>query len=367
MREVFMIRQKGGGISVFILIAAMCWLMGYSLVMTERAVEAARSALGVFARSILPSLALFSVCSKLLIKLGAMKKLALLPLDGFLGPLGMSAGGFSAFLIGSFAGFPTGAAALGELCERGEISRREAESLLPFCNQAGISFLLGTVGGVMLNDVRMGAVFFFAQTAAAWICICLTSGERQGREHGIQSNDDKALSWVSAVTSAVRESAFSMIGVCGFVVFFSLVGTALFDTLSAVGIPLGDLLRSAVGGALEISCGFRLLSEAALSTESVLVMGGVLLGWGGCSVFLQAVEKTEEFFFSPKKYLKGKLLASLICPIFTVAFFSLYEKRGGENLIIVSFLMVFCISCVFNYVKIKFFSKKCGKMKRNAV
>ena len=53
-----MIRQKGGGISVFILIAAMCWLMGYSLVMTERAVETARSALGVFAHSILPSLAL---------------------------------------------------------------------------------------------------------------------------------------------------------------------------------------------------------------------------------------------------------------------------------------------------------------------
>ena len=367
MREVFMIRQKGEGISVFILIAAMCWLMGYSLVMTERAVETARSALGVFSRSILPSLALFSVCSKLLIKLGATKKLALLPLDGFLGPLGMSVGGFSAFLVGSFAGFPTGAAMLGELCERGEISRREAESLLPFCNQAGISFLLGTVGGVMMNDVRMGVVFFLAQTAAAWACICLTSGERQGCECRIPPNNGGELSLVSAVTSAVRESAFAMIGVCGFVVFFSLVGTALFDTLSAVGIPLGDLLRSAVGGALEISCGFLLLSEGDLSRASVLLMGGIFLGWGGCSVFLQAVEKTEEFFFSPKKYLKGKLLASLICPIFAMIFFSLYEKKSGEKLIIVSFLMFFCISCFFNYVKIKFFSKKCGKMKRNAV
>ena len=367
MREAFMIRQKGGGFSVFVLIAAMCWLMGYSLVMTERTLETARSALGVFAHSVLPSLALFSICSKLLVKLGVVKKLAALPLDGVLEPLGMSAGGFSAFLVGSFSGFPTGAAMLGDLCERGEISRREAESLLPFCNQAGIAFLLGTVGGVMLQDVRMGEIFFFAQTAAAWIGICLTSAERRGCEHKISSDVQKEPSWMSAVTSSVRESAFSMVGVCGFVVFFSLVGTALFDTLSAVGFPLSTLLRAVLGGGLEISCGFLLLSKAELSTESVLILGGVFLGWGGCSVFLQAVEKTEEFFFSPKKYLKGKLLASLICPIFTLIFFSLYEKTNGKNLIIVLFLLVVCTSYFLNSVKIKFFSKKCGKMKRNAV
>ena len=367
MQEVFMIKQKGGGFSVFVLIAVACWLMGYSLVMPERTLETARSALGAFAHSVLPSLALFSVCSKLLVKLGVVQKLASLPLEEFLKPLGMSAGGFSAFLVGSFSGFPTGAAMLGDLCERGEISHREAESLLPFCNQAGIAFLMGTVGDIMLQDIRMGKVFFFSQTVAAWISICLTSGERQGCERTLARSVPEETSWMTAVTSSVRESAFSMVGVCGFVVVFSLVGTALFDTLSAVGLPLGALFRAVLGGGLEISCGFLLLSKEELPIESLLILGGVFLGWGGCSVFLQAVEKTERFFFSPKKYLKGKLLASLICPIFTLIFFSLYEMENGKNLIIVLFLIVACTSYFFNSVKIKFFSKKCGKMKRNAV
>ncbi len=362
-----MIRQKGVGFSVFVLIAATFFLMVYSLFMTERAIETVRSALHMFAHSILPSLAVFSVCSKMLVKLGAMQKLSSLRLDRFLRPLGMSVGGFSAFLVGLFAGFPTGAVMLAELCERNEISKREAESLLPFCNLAGIAFLFGTVGSSMLKDTRMGLVFFFAQTVTAWLCVCMTSHERQGCEKSLDFSAHSESSWISAVTASVRESAFSMIGVCGFVIFFSLIGTALFDTLSAIGIPLNAVLHAAMGGLLEISCGFFAISVEAFSRETVLILGGMLLGFGGCSVFLQVVEKTENYFFSPKKYFMGKLLASLICPIFALLFYRLYEISNGKNLIIVSFVPVFCISYFLNCVKIKFFSKKCGKMKRNAV
>ena len=62
--------------------------------------------------------------------------------------------------------------------------------------------------------------------------------------------------------------------------------------------------------------------------------------------------------------------AVLVCValwIFCLLFFLLCQKEDGKNLIIVIFLLVLCISCFLNYVKIKFFSKKCGKMKRNAV
>ena len=362
-----MVRQKRRGFVFFISLTILCWLLSYSLFMVERTIETVRSALDMFAHSILPSLALFSVCAKLIVKLGLTKKLASLPLAGFLRFLGMSAGGFTAFLIGSFAGFPTGAAMLAELCERGEISKREAESLLPFCNHAGIAFLFGTVGGVMLRDARMGMILFLAQTITAWICVCLTAHERRDGALGFVTGEFSSPSWISAITVSVRECAFSMIGVGGFVVFFSLIGTALFDTLTAIGFSLNDLFRSVVGGLLEISCGFRILSEGDFSQKIELILAGIFLGVGGCSVFLQAVEKTESFFFSPKKYWKGKALAGIICPIFTQLFFILCEKENGKKLMIVSFASVFCISYFLNYVKIKFFSKKCGKMKRNAV
>ena len=367
MREVFMIRQKRTEISFFILIGVAIWLMAYSLFMTERTIDTVRAALNVFMRSILPSLAVFSVCAKLLAKSDITRIPAPAWLKGFLHGVGMSAGGFSAFVVGVFAGFPTGAAMLADLYEKGEISEGEAKSLLPFCNQASAAFLFGTVAESMFHDSRLGFIFFFAQTLTSWICVCLTAKDRKGCTDICIWRKTSKKSFVKVLTESVRESAFAMIGVCGFVIFFSLFGTVLFDTLSILGLSGGDAFCVIARGALEISSGFLLISKCAFSMESKIVIGGILLGFGGLSVFMQVAERTETFFFSPVKYFGGKLLANLICPIFSALFFFLYNFENGKYLIIATSTLVFCIFCFFNYVKIKFFSKKCGKIERNAV
>ena len=159
-----MIRQKKIGFSVFILLAVAVWLMGYSLFMAERTMDTVRKSLDVFVCSVLPPLAVFSVCAKLLVKTGAIRRLVPIRFSSFFYPVGMSVGGFAAFFVGLFAGFPTGAAMLSELCVKREISREEAASLLPFCNQASMAFLFGTVGESMFNDSDIGFVFFFAQS-----------------------------------------------------------------------------------------------------------------------------------------------------------------------------------------------------------
>ena len=362
-----MIQQKRIGFSVFILIGIAFWLMAYSLFMTARTIDIVRSTLAVFVRSILPALIVFSVCAKLLVKSDMTFLLAPRWLERFLERAGMSPGGFSAFVIGMFVGFPTGATMLVDLYEKGEISEHEARSLLPFCNQASASFLFGTIGESTFHDFRMGYVFFFAQALTAWVCVCLTANDRKhcGGVHIRRKLPQK--SFVKVFTESVRESTFSMIGVCGFIVFFSLLGTVLFDTFCAVGISLHEIVRAMMGGALEISSGFLWLAEGFFSTELVIVIGGVLLGFGSLSVFMQVAEKTEEHFFSPKKYFGGKLLSSVICPIFSVLFFFLYGFENGKYLIIAISALVSCIFYLFNCVNIKFFSKKCGKIERNAV
>ena len=362
-----MIQQKRMSFSVFILIALAVWVMAYSLLMTERTIETICTLLGIFVRSILPLLSVFSVCTKLLVKTNAFRKLIPVRVRPFLQPLGMSEGGFSVFLLSLFAGFPTGAMMLSELCEKREISSREAESLLPFCNQASVAFLFGTLGTHILGDSRMGFVFFFAQTTTAVVCVCLTANSRYGCAASPNDEEYTKISPVSALTASVRETAFSMLGVCGFFVFFSLVGGALTDTLSVLGLPLGQLLCAMLRGGLEMSSGFILLSEGSFSLEILLVYGGALLGFGGISVFMQAIDRTEAVFFAPVKYFAGKALASVLCPIFSVLFFCLYERNRGQILIIMVSILIFCVFYLFNYVKIKFFSKKCGKIERNAV
>lgn len=362
-----MIQQKRKGFSVFAMIAVSVWLMAYSLFMTERTMAAARTALHLFGESILPSLALFSVCAKLFLKTNVLQRISSSGVRAFLKPLDISAGGFSAFLVGLFAGFPTGAGMLADLCEKKVMSKREAESLLPFCNHAGAAFLIGTVGTALLGRAEMGTILFCAQTATAFCCLCLTSGGRQGIDESGAELRTANVTFFSALSSSVKESVFAMLGVCGFVVFFSMAVTALCDTLSAVGLLSNGLLFAMIGGLLEISFGFVSLSSLGLSAERVLMLGGLLLGFGGLSVFMQATERTELFFSSPKKYFYGKMLESAICPIFACFFFFIYEEKNGKISIIISLCFILCFFYLLNYLKIKFFSKKCGKLERNAV
>ena len=362
-----MIRQKKDGFSSLLFLLAVIWLTVYSIFMPERTMETVRHALAVFTYSILPSLALFSVCSKLLVKTGFADRISALPLKTFLKTAGLSPCGFSAFLIGSFAGFPTGAAMLAEFCERGEISKKEAASILPFCNQAGASFLIGTVGSSLFSDPRKGMIFFLAQLAAAWTGLCLTAFFRRS---AIESTDIPVFSRISvlrAVSDSVRESIFAMLSVCGLVVFFSFINTVLFDTFSLLGLPIGKGLRALLGGLMEISFGFVELSSSGRSAEGLLILGGILLGFGGISVFMQVLERTESSFYSPLLYFAGKLLTGIFCPLFSFLFFIFSEQENGEKMIFVLFLIIICTIYLLNLLKIKFFSKKCGKMKRNAV
>ena len=377
MQEAHMIGQKRTRFSVSLLIAAALLLMGYSLFAPARAMAVVRHALSVFAASVLPSLALFSVCAKILVKADAVRLLRALPLGGFLRMIGVSRGGFAAFLIGAFTGFPTGASVLAELCEKGEIDPREASSLLPFCNQAGAAFVMGTVGEALFHERRLGILLFAAQTLSAFLGLCLTAGKRHAflAETRREREKKTAMPPFTVLTSSIAETAGAMLSVCGFIVFFSLCTEALSDALALVGLSRFAFLRALAGGLLEISAGFLALSETDISADAIAVLGGFFLGFGGISVFLQALDRTERFFFSPADYFLGKGISAVLCPLESLLLFAL--SQGEKSLICHLF---FCLTQIFTAIlltnvifgregkeKFKFFSKKCGKIERNAV
>ena len=359
-----MIGQKKRDFSAMFLIAAAVFLMYYSLSMPERAAETVRRSLSVFVRSVLPSLALFSVCAKILVKSGIAQTLSALPLDGFFRAFGVSAGGFSAFIIGSFAGFPTGASVLAELCRRNEMDAEEAASILPFCNQSGASFVIGAVGASLFRDRDIGIVLFLAQTASATLALLLTAEKRSSFIGKKQTKKRPSSPVFSIVTSSVCETAFAMLSVCGFIVFFSLCTSALWDTLSASGIDAPEWLRIVAGGLLELSSGLALLADSAFSRETAVVLGGLLLGFGGVSVFLQALERTEAFFLSPKRYFFGKTLCAFFCPCAAYLFFTVYQWKNSILSCFFTFLSILCLIFALKNPfprKIKVFFKKVWK------
>lgn len=310
--------------SVGLLMLTALGLMLYILFFPLQAMENIRNSLRIFAFSVLPSLAVFSVCTKILIKTGLIRTLSSSPLMAFTQRLRISPSGFAAFIFGTVAGFPMGASILAELCENGEITSEEASSLLPFCNQAGASFVVGTMGTMLFGDVRYGWILFFAQIAAALTALSLTTFTRKPSALSVISPCQR-VSPFSVLTASVSESAGAMLCVCGFIVFFSLCGDAAFRLCSVLPLARAQGLSPVFSGLLEISSGVTLLAHAPFSTLTRLILSSTLLGFGGFCVFLQAIDRTQACFYAPQKYLFGKLLEAILCPFFAFLLFEMMK------------------------------------------
>ena len=111
--------------------------------------EAVRQGVALCGRSVIPSLFPFFVTVSFAVACGFFSLLRQLRL-----PLNAAV-----FLLGAVGGYPVGGRTVGELYRAGTISRRQAEALLLYCNNAGPSFILSIAGaGVRQPAGGVGAV-----------------------------------------------------------------------------------------------------------------------------------------------------------------------------------------------------------------
>ena len=73
-------------------------------------------------------------------------------------------------LLGWLGGFAAGAQAIGGAYRRGQLTARQAESLLPLCITVSPAFIFVTVGQLMLNSRRLGLALLGAIFGSNLIC-----------------------------------------------------------------------------------------------------------------------------------------------------------------------------------------------------
>ena len=349
MREVASIQQKNDRIWILGAVFLSVGIMGYSVFYPKETGETIRRALLLFAEKILPSLFAFSVSAKILTRSGFCERLERTPLCRLFPFFGVSAAGFSAMLLGFLSGFPVGASVLAELVSGGRMKREEAESLLPFCNNAGAAFVIGTVGLLVFDSAEIGRALYLAQTVAALFAVILTARGRIPFLSFSALERRREGAAVSLVTSAIGEGAISMVGIGGYIVFFSVVTKMLFRVFHAF-LPFFDGIFAIFSGFLEISGGIALISEMSFPEFERLVLCGFLLGFGGISVWMQVADRAENAGISLSFYWRGKCMTALFCALLAPLFCAFGERRTVPWLIFSGFLVVLTIIAVKNKI-----------------
>lgn len=296
------------------ILAALCAL--YVLLTSSSQVIACASAgLRLCGELIVPSLFPFFVLSLLLGKLGLPEALGrrLSPLTE--GLFRVSGKGATALFIGLAGGYPMGAAYLTELLERGEITNREAEKLLGFCNNSGPAFLVGAIGAGVFGSVKAGLLLYCAHVLAALTAgVLLRNGEPS--QHELPLPPAAApLSFPRALSEAVQGAVPALLSVCGFVIVFTvftglLEANGFLELLSAV-LPWGmQQSRALLLGFWELGSGVGALRGLALSPASLALAAG-LVGWGGVSVLFQTLAILADQPVKTGKMLLGRVISAV--------------------------------------------------------
>jgi len=268
---------------------------------------AAKDGLLLWFNNVLPALLPFIVVVNMLSALGFVKMVSQWagPLMGYVFKL-PGAGGF-ALITGLISGYPMGAKTVAEIWREGNITTKEAQRLLAFCNNAGPLFIVGVVGVGMLSSAPAGYALWAGHVVAALAVGVLTRGREKHKQRGTHGynigRDTPSIG--KALGEAVKNAMDALVLVGGLIIFFSVVVRGV--TIFLGHLPFIGLLAGAIG----ITNGVRILADGALSPAKLATIGGII-AFGGFSVHAQALHFTEGTGIKAGVYIFHKALNGVI-------------------------------------------------------
>lgn len=221
---------------------------------------------------------------------------------GLLRPLGqfcrVSKGTESMLLIGFLGGYPVGAQCIAQSYSHGILSKREAERMLGFCNNAGPAFIFGMLSAYFPSKYMLWLLWLIQILSSLLTARFLPSEiTYAGKERTVHET--------ITVTAAVYRSVNAMVTVCAWVILFRIIISVLSGYLSAlpywVMIPFTGILEL-VNGCSEL-----------LSVHSIglrFILASAFLSFGGICVHIQTFSVTNGL--QKHIYITAKILQAAI-------------------------------------------------------
>lgn len=271
----------------------------------KTALDGARQGVMVCLMTVIPALFPFFLLSGLLtaaLMVAPAKGLA--PLARLLGlPKGAGALAVPALL----GGYPAGAGAVAEGYRSGMLSKKQAERLLPVCNQPGPAFLFGMVG-MLFPKGWMAWALWGIVVVSAGVTALVTIPRAEPLSLAASCK-------VPTPAGAMADAVKAMGAVCGWVVLFRVLLAFLTRWCLWLVPETGQV---AIVGLLELSNGtLRLAQVMDIRTRFCLAAG--MVSFGGLCVTMQTHSLAGELSLKP--YLAGKLLQATVAVCLSLGFF----------------------------------------------
>lgn len=294
--------------------------------------NAAKEGLLLWSNVIVPSLLPFIIISNLIIRFDIVKYISIIfkPIMRYVFRLPGVAG--YAWVLGMLSGYPMGSKITADLLENNYITKKQAQHLLAFCNNASPMFVLGFVSVGILDVGQLGFYLLFILYTASILTgfiyrfIYYPSSNYNQTQLNQKKykliNTHKNKTAFEIFDNCVIDSIDLIVKIGGYVIFFSII-------LSLVSFfPIHNILiKNTILGTVEISNGISLISKTDSLLELKIVLVNTIIAFGGFSVHAQTASVLQKTNLSIFKYILAKGINAFITFILTLFFFILIRTN----------------------------------------
>lgn len=238
------------------------------------------------------------------------------------------------FIMGVLSGNPMGAKITGDLFHDKKVSSSEAEKILSFSSNAGVVFVIGSIGTNMMKNKSLGIFLFFVMLISSVITgIIFGIFKKDRNDFFIPTSKQTNMSFGSMLGIAIESSVDAITVIGGYIMFFSVLSKILEIThildifcgfLSSIPFLIKDvtILKGTILGILEITNGAYVLSSYNIFKSLPFI--SFIIGFGGLSIFSQSLSMLKNtgirsFLFLFSKIING-IISFAICYILSPFF-----------------------------------------------
>ncbi len=218
-------------------------------------------------------------------------------------------------VISMLSGYPVGAKLIADYYKAGLIDKEVAKKISSFTMTSGPMFIIGTVGGVFFNNVRIGYIILISHYLGAilnGIIFCRKASKTQLSIPVISEKQENVL-------YDVFNNGVATIALVGaFITFFYMLTEMLVDfkIVEIIENLGGKMLSAIVVGFVEMTRGTQMVSQIKhINIEKIIAVTTAMISFGGLSVTLQATAFLKSAQITTAYYLTIKLAQAIVSGI----------------------------------------------------
>lgn len=306
-------RKVYGRLKIYALTFFTLSIVAFVAIFPERSSRAVIGGVKLFYEKLFPALFPMCIVSGILSRSGRLPNFLT---TGISKSFGICKATATAFVIGILSGFPIGAMLIGQLYDRGEIEKDEAERMIGVSTCPSPAFLIVSVGSFLLHNKMLGVALWLGQmTATIVVAIVSKKGNAHPNRYDVKHEPQPAL---KDICDSVCRAAESMLSVAAFVCFFSLLCEIICGSLPSDMIGL----RTTISGLLEIGSGMSAAEK--FDYPANLCLCAAFAGWSGLSVHMQCASLLGSL--SIKRCIKQKIEVAVISVPLALVYAELLTK-----------------------------------------